>query len=318
MAKTEQKMIEQLSELTFGIEIETTSISRRNAALAIVAVTGGTVEAKSAYSGSFWAVMPDGRKWAAVTDGSIGYDNAEVVSPVLRYSDIPMMQEVVRSLKRNGARVDSRCGIHVHVGTQTLNGKALVRLASYWNRQEVILQRMFNANPARYADSGWAAPLTPEFVASLENGTIRPDAVRSRYKALNLQNCITRNGNAAAATVEFRAFDATLHAGKIRAWVQFCLAMVNKAKRGKWSQKSQNARRTFDPSTAKYDARTINLRLNLSGDEFATCRLHLTRHLTGTSSTAGTNGRRDRRAHQARQAAQNAAQVAPVANVVNL
>ena len=313
-AKTEQKMIHQLSQLTFGIEIETVNMSRRAAAHVIASTIQGTYQYEGGYYDKHVAVAIDGRKWVAMSDASIGYSNAEIVSPILGYSDIPQLQEIVRALRRAGARVDHRCGIHIHIGAAPFNSKAIQRLASYWNRQEEILQRMFNCSTNRF--STWARPVSPRFLQEIEN---RPPQSRSdisrawygadgtaqqrqhyndtRYHALNLHNIFFRG------TIEFRCFDSTLHAGKIRAYVQFCLAIANKALRGRWSQRSQAARRSYDPATAKYDARTILLRLNLSGDEFATCRLHLTRHFAGGSNTAGTNGRRDRREHQARQAA---------------
>lgn len=324
-SRNEAKTIEQLSELTFGIEIETQGISKPRAVEVIANVIGGQVDR---YSYSCTAVAPDGRKWKAVSDGSIG-NGAEVVSPILTYSDIPQLQEICRALRRNGATVDHRCGIHVHVGAQPFNAKSLGRLVSYWNRQELILQQMFNCRPGRFGH--WARPVDAAFLAEVENrrpgnldqlnrawyGRHNPSPQHydgTRYHGLNLHNVWYRG------TIEFRTFDATLHAGKVKAYVQFCLAMANKALRGRWSQKSQNARREFDPATAKYDARTILLRLNLSGDEFKSCRLHLTKHLRGTSNNAGTNGRRDRREFQARQAAENGSNdnVAPMAAAASL
>lgn len=310
MATTEQKTIARISALTFGIEIETQRISRHDAVKVIANVIGGTHTDAYAYSQS--ATGPDGRTWKAVRDGSIG-DGAEVVSPILRYSDMETLQQIVRALRRAGATVDSRCGIHVHVGAQDFNAKSLGRLVSYWNRQEKILQAMFNVSTRRFENGGWARPMNQDFLANVE--TRRPatlDALNrawygyantspyhyddTRYHGLNLHNVWFRG------TVEFRTFDSTLHAGKVKAYVQFCLAMAAKAIHGKWSQRSQQARREVTAETAKYDARTILLRLNLSGDEFKTCRLHMTRHLSGQASTAGTNGRRDRRP-QAAQAA---------------
>ena len=60
--------------------------------------------------------MPDGRKWVVERDASVTDPCAEVVSPVCRWEDIVMVQEVVRAIREAGARADSSCGIHVHVG----------------------------------------------------------------------------------------------------------------------------------------------------------------------------------------------------------
>ena len=107
--------------------------------------------------------MPDGRKWvverdASVTNtghlcppGSAGYAPsmqaltvasraapslipcAEVVSPVCRWEDIPMVQEVVRAIREAGARTDSSCGIHVHVGFGEHTPASLRRLVNIVN-----------------------------------------------------------------------------------------------------------------------------------------------------------------------------------------
>ncbi|HBP20477.1 MAG TPA: amidoligase, partial [Planctomycetes bacterium] len=53
---------------------------------------------------------------------------AEVVSPILRYEDIETLQEVIRAVRRAGARVDTSCGIHVHVDAARFDAKALRNL----------------------------------------------------------------------------------------------------------------------------------------------------------------------------------------------
>ena len=58
---------------------------------------------------------------------------AEVVSPVCRWEDIPMVQEVVRAIREAGARTDSSCGIHVHVGFGEHTPASLRRLVNIVN-----------------------------------------------------------------------------------------------------------------------------------------------------------------------------------------
>ena len=67
-----------------------------------------------------WEVTAeDGRVWKVVADSSLNmvpsHLRAEVVSPVLTYDDIPLLQKVVRAVRRiAGAKIDSqRCGIHI-------------------------------------------------------------------------------------------------------------------------------------------------------------------------------------------------------------
>lgn len=82
-------------------------------------------------------------------------------------------------------------------------------------------------------------------------------------------------------TVEFRYFEGTLHAGKIKSYMQFCLALAAKAKIGK---NAVARKRTHNASTAKYDFRVFLLRLGMIGDEFKSARLHLLGNMKGCAS----------------------------------
>ena len=97
-------------QLRFGIEIETVGLSRSALARAIREVVGGTL-------GCDEVLTDDGRRWRVVPDGSLSnYGlSGEIVSPILGYDDLPTLQEIVRAIRRAGARVDQSCGIHIHV-----------------------------------------------------------------------------------------------------------------------------------------------------------------------------------------------------------
>ena len=76
--------------------------------------------------------------------------------------------------------------------------------------------------------------------------------------------------------MEFRLFNGTLHAGKIKAYIQFCLAIGAQA----LNQRCASRRKT-QTTNEKYTFRTWLLRLGLNGDEFATARQHLLANLPG-------------------------------------
>ena len=94
----------------------------------------------------------------------------------------------------------------------------------------------------------------------------------SRYHYLNLHSVFQKG------TVEFRAFNGDLHAGKIKAYVQFCLAMTAQA----LNQRSASPTKT-QSTNEKYTFRVWLLRLGMIGDEFKTARKHLLDHLEGLS-----------------------------------
>ena len=148
---------------TFGIEIETTGLGCERTAKAIAAHFGTTARYVGRHLGDWHIPMPDGRKWVVERDASVTDPCAEVVSPVCRYrgrpqgrlshpnacdsdgctlgdacvdegeSDIAMVQEVVRAIREAGARTDSSCGIHVHVGFGEHTPASLRRLVNIVN-----------------------------------------------------------------------------------------------------------------------------------------------------------------------------------------
>ena len=88
---------------TFGIEIETTGLGRKRTAEIIAQYFGTTAQYIGAHLDDWKIPMPDGRRWTVESDGSVTDPSAEVVSPVCRWADIEMVQEVVRALRKAGA-----------------------------------------------------------------------------------------------------------------------------------------------------------------------------------------------------------------------
>ncbi len=105
----------------------------------------------------------------------------------------------------------------------------------------------------------------------------------SRYHALNLHS-IWQKG-----TIEFRMFNGTTHAGKIKAYIQLCLAISHQA----MTQSCASSKKTVT-SNERFTFRTWLLRLGLIGDEFKTARTHLLANLDG--DTAFRHGRPERAA----------------------
>ncbi len=96
----------------------------------------------------------------------------------------------------------------------------------------------------------------------------------SRYHFLNLHSFF--NGN---HTVELRGFNGTLHAGKIRAYIVFVLALNNQA----LTQKSASYRKVQEENE-KFAMRVYLNRIGFIGDEFKSCREHLYQHLDGNAA----------------------------------
>jgi len=286
-----------MRDLKFGIEIETIKRSRQAVAEAIRGVVGGTVRHSGVpASHDPWEVTDErGRIWKVVSDGSLvsvpDHLRAEVVSPVLGYADIPELQEVVRAVRDlAGARVDQHCGIHIHVGAGPFDTQALVRLAKTTYAQEPLIIRALGLTGTRL--QRYCRPTREEFIRGIErrkprtrdqlgllwygyrnSNPIRYD--QTRYHLLNLHSVWYRG------TIEIRAFDGTLHAGRIKGYIQFCLAMAARAIN---TRAASSRQRRANGHSDKYDFRVFLLRLGLIGDEFKSCRKHLLANLGGSAA----------------------------------
>ena len=285
-----------MKDQTFGIELEMNGILRSTAAQVIAAHFGTTPSAPDhTCYGTLSIPTGDGRVWKVMRDGSIpGPDDekTEVVSPICRWADIETVQELVRELRAAGAKADPRhCGIHVHIGLGEHTPKTLRNLVNIVNAKEDLLTQALAIDPDRRDQ--WCSPVDQDFLAQLNREKPQTmDALArlwyddrawewhtrqhydpSRYHLLNL-HAVWQKG-----TIEFRAFNSTLHAGEVKSYIQLCMAISWKALTAKSASPARPV--TDNP---KYTFRCWLLQLGFIGDEFETARTHLTKHLPGNSA----------------------------------
>lgn len=286
----------------FGIEIEMTGITRKKAAEVIAAYFGTESFYLGTYYKTYGAKDRQGRTWKATYDSSIIAQKksrgrtvqaadeykCEIVSPILTYGDMADLQEVVRRLRHSGAFVNSQCGIHIHVDASRYTPQTLRNLVNIIASKEDILYKALRIDPARLR---WCKKTNEKLIETINRK--KPQTMEAlkdiwyagstrgrdehyndtRYHGLNLHSAFTKG------TVEFRLFNSTTHAGEIKAYIQFCLAVSHQA----LTQKKASARKTVTDNE-KYAFRCWMLRLGLSGEEFKTCRLHFLKHLEGNSA----------------------------------
>jgi len=295
----------EIKDQRFGIEIEFTGITREEAAQ-VAAQYFGT---RSHYDGTFYEVYSaldeQGRKWKFVYDSSITSQTklgrrvvdaaseykTELVSPICVYDDIPAIQELVRKLREAGAFSNDSCGIHIHVDASAFDAGSLRNITNIMASKEDLIYKALQVDVAREhsyckkTDPAWLEelnrrkPRTQQEVSRIWYGNNRDMRNRSndthyhdsRYHCLNLHSVFTRG------TIEFRLFNSEIqHAGKIKAYIQLCLAITAQA----LNQTSASRIKT-QTSNEKYTFRTWLLRLGMIGDEFKTARTHLLEHLDG-------------------------------------
>ena len=305
--------IEEMKKQTIGVEVEMNNIERSRAAKVAAEFFGtGRFEDTARHNGYYtWSAWDaQGREWKFQRDVSIdGPDSqkCELVTPILTYADMETLQELIRRLRRAGAKSDSTrgCGVHIHIGAKGHTPQTLRNLANIMASHESLLAEALELD--HYRMSRYCRTVDPRFLEQLNRR--KPTSMAdladiwyrsqgasygrsqhyndSRYHMLNLHATFTKG------TVEFRLFqfDAPangrrngLHAGQLKSYIQLCLALSQMAKTVRTA--SPKPQQNENP---KYAMRTWLLRLGFIGEEFATARDFLTRNLTG--DTAFRHGR---------------------------
>ena len=305
--------IEEMKKQTIGVEVEMNNIERSRAAKVAAEFFGtGRFEDTARRNGyctwSAWDAQ--GREWKFQRDVSIdGPDSqkCELVTPILTYADMETLQELIRRLRRAGAKSDSTrgCGVHIHIGAKGHTPQTLRNLANIMASHESLLAEALDLD--HYRMRRYCRTVDPRFLEQLNRRkpTTMADLADiwyssqganygrsqhyngSRYHMLNLHATFTKG------TVEFRLFqfDAPangrrngLHAGQLKSYIQLCLALSQMAKTVRTA--SPKPQQNENP---KYAMRTWLLRLGFIGEEVETARDILTRRLSGDA--AFRNGR---------------------------
>lgn len=291
-----------LKNQLFGVEVEMTGITREKAARLIAGVLGTTPSHPESNCYHTRTIADQAaRKWKIMRDSSItpirnddtseplDEYRVEFVTPPLNYSDIELLQNIIRKLRENGAKAHSSCGIHIHVDGANHTAVSLRRLVNFMTaRQDLIYEALQIGD----RESSWCHKLNKTLLDAMKKdkyltkekaeeiwysrandgycgGIDHQHYNSTRYHGVNLHSFFTKG------TVEFRLFNSTLHAGKIKAYIQFCLAV------SAWAITSQEkiVFRSMDGYTPEQKVtimrNILTHRLGLYGDEFKTCRLHL-------------------------------------------
>jgi hypothetical protein len=288
----------------FGIEIEFTGITRQRAAQIAAEYLRGSVSIRGDYYGTHCVTTPDERIWKFMSDSSItcqrkngrqvisagGDYSVEMVSPILLYrDDIGILQGLVRRLRKAGGFANDSCGIHVHVDGSKHTPRSIRNFVNIIASKNDLFYKALQIAPerVRYCEKMDAYlvdrmnRLRPISFTQIEN--IWYEGYResrlehyhnSRYHFLNLHSFFRENH-----TVELRGFNSELHAGKVRAYIVFTLALNHQA----LTQKSASSRKV-QSDNEKFAMRVYLNRIGFIGDEFKSCREHLYKHLDGNAA----------------------------------
>ena len=173
MTEKTAKQIENMKQQTIGVEVEMNSITRREAAR-IAADFFGTGRFEDTYrrngynTWSAWDAQ--GREWKFQRDCSIAGPDAEkceLVTPILHYADIETLQELVRRLRKAGAKSDYTrgCGVHIHIGAAGHTPQSLRNLANLMASHETLIAEAIKVNANRM--NHYCRTVNPNFLQQL-------------------------------------------------------------------------------------------------------------------------------------------------------
>lgn len=119
---------EGIRQQKYGVEVECTGLTREAAAKAVSKVLGDAAEHLGGSYDKYIVRDSKDRKWSIVYDSSIRCVDksgcsasrnyaVELVTLVLEYEDMSLLQEVVRAVRKAGGvtGAEYRAGIHVHI-----------------------------------------------------------------------------------------------------------------------------------------------------------------------------------------------------------
>ena len=215
--KTANQIIE-MKKQTIGVEVEMNNITREAAArkAAIYFGTGRYQNTAGRNGYCTWSAWDaQGREWKFQKDVSICGDDAhkcEMVTPILTYEDIPILQEIIRILRKAGAKSDATrgCGVHIHIGAKGHTPQTLRNLANIMASHESLIAEALDLD--HYRMSRYCRTVNPDFLKAvnkkkpttmseladiwyLENGTAYGRSNHyndSRYHMLNYHATFTK------------------------------------------------------------------------------------------------------------------------------
>ena len=281
----------------FGAEIELTGLTRERAAEVIAEYFDSSYSRRYDGYDTYAICDSTGRTWKVMKDASIRCTDrngnaessdysVEFVTPICVYEDIPTIQQLVRDLRHNGALANEKCGIHIHINGAPYDARSLRNITNIMRAKEDLIYKALKVNPTR--ELRYCRKVDERFLEELNRKKPKTlDKIEdiwysgysenrnnhyhdSRYTCLNIHSLFYRG------TLEFRLFNGTTHAGRIKTYIQFCLAISNQA-----LSQSCASYRKMQSTNEKYTFRTWLLRLGMIGDEFKTARKFLLENLDG-------------------------------------
>lgn len=231
----------------FGNEIEMTGISREECAEILSDFFCSKVDVFS-YRPEvnkvkvFGSTDFKGRPWVVGYDRTINANpkmnthrfgtnpsafQTELITPVLNYSDLFILEKVLPILEQRGAEVNTSCNVHLHIDASIHSPISILYLITKWYINQNIIYNMFDVDSTRAKKSykpfkfEYINTIINNFDYSLKFGYLG----KVKNNGLSIFNLSDDPNTNKLNTIEFRILPGTLNFPKIKAYNDFCLAL---------------------------------------------------------------------------------------------
>lgn len=203
----------------FGVEAEFYNITPERAVEVLTAV-GINVS----YEGYTHQVMSS---WKIVTDGSVTGTGTgrgtglELVSPILKGEEgLVQLEKALNALDAAGAKVNTTCGLHVHIDTNGMDSTQRKNFFNSYVRNQDLMDRLVSRSRR---NNSYANRYNSVQVETYADAAATGRGGNGRYFTVNTCS-LPKYG-----TLEFRQHQGTLNGKKAVAWVQMLLAIAKTA-----------------------------------------------------------------------------------------
>ena len=267
---------EELNNVTFGVEIETTIPSGNGINIGSYR-SGISLENAPKFNGVAWKAHSD----ASIRVNTRGHRGCEFVSPVLKgEAGLVHIVEFMAWLRSVGAKVNRSTGTHVHVGIKSVLGNSatveetlnwVVKVGELGKKYSTGIYASTGTTRNLESTTGYCLPLGDRFKEAINVAKVaecKPSALENvkrsagvynpRYSMINFMN--VGNGK---HTVEFRAYAGTTNTAKMLNHIlgSIAVALLAKHNTGKstvWNNWDYNGVAGFK-FLFKYIAKLIKL-----------------------------------------------------------
>lgn len=211
----------------------------------------------------------------------------KIVSPMLQYEDIETLQEMVRTLREKNAQVNEFTRLRIQIDAKPFDVNSLCKLVTMLKQKEDLFYQALQVPESRIRSD--CQKINVDF---LEQINLQKPKTMEEFKELWKQNCselgVSENGikhryalNLDSVfhigTIDFLHFKSTLHAGKIKSYLQLCLAISHQALTGE----QNNLLQSQDANNRETLERWLS-EMGLVGREYKSVRFHMLAHYDGT------------------------------------